>query len=258
MRGGLRFPILALALAAALGACAETPVTGRQQFIIISDEQAATMGDSAYRSILASSDVEPKSSPDVKRVEEMGQRIAAVSHAPYLDWEFNVIEDPNPNAFALPGGKVAVYTGLFEVAETDDQLAAVMGHEIAHAVARHSAERLSRDIVLQTGLQVGAALGGPEMAQATDVLAEAATLGIVLPFGREQEAEADEIGLLYMARAGYDPRAAVELWRNFAALERQAPPEFLSTHPSSGNRIERLERLMPQALEIYQASAGEG
>jgi len=250
--------LLCLLLGGVLAGCTQTPVTGRNQLVLISDQQAAMMGDSAYRSILASSPVESTESADSRRVERIGRRIVAVSDAPDLDWEFRVIDEKTPNAFALPGGKVAVYSGLFQVAKTDDQLAAVMGHEIAHAVARHSAEQLSRDLLLQTGLQVGAVLGGPELAQATDVLAQAATLGIVLPFGREQEAEADAIGLIYMARAGFDPRAALQLWRNFEALQGDGPPEFLSTHPSSGTRIERLEQLMPQALEVYRASGGTG
>ena len=245
--------LLALLLATVSAACQTTPVTGRSQLILISDQQANRMGEDAFEEIL----VQKARSPDpalIRRVNTVGARIAAVADDPGYDWEFEVIEDDTPNAFALPGGKVGVHTGLFKVVENDAQLAAVLGHEVAHAIARHSAERISQRMLIAGGLTaVGIAVDDPKL---TALLAGAATLAIILPFSRSQEAEADEIGLLYMARAGYDPREAITLWQNFARYGGARPPEFLSTHPDPGNRIERLKRLMPKALKVYEANRG--
>lgn len=237
------------ALCTALAACETAPVTGRQQLILLPEGQAQQMGVEAYQQIKSEKGVsaDPKYTGPVN---EIGRRIAAASGQPDLAWEFTVIEDPEPNAFALPGGKVGVNTGLFTVAKTDDQLAAVMAHEVGHAIARHSAERVTRQAIVQYGQQaVGAQY--PGMAE---ILAQASTLGLVLPFTREQESEADHIGLLLMAKAGYDPRGAVELWRNFEAAGGQRPPEFLSTHPAPGSRIQNLQAIMPKALEEYERS----
>jgi len=183
-------------------------------------------------------------------VKRVGQRIAAKNALPGQHWEFNLINDDTPNAFALPGGYVGVNTGLFQVVRTEDQLAAVMGHEIAHVIARHPEERISREALVGTGAAVlGAA--APDLA---GLASSAATLGLILPFSREQESEADIIGLQYMARAGYNPRAAVQVWQNFAAAGGAEPPAFLSTHPSHGDRIARLQSKMPEALKIYEAN----
>jgi predicted Zn-dependent protease len=245
--------MLTLAATAFLNACATAPVTGRSQFIIISDAQATQLGVEAYQQIRAQTPV----SKDQKlnaMVQEVGRRIAAVAEGSGFQWEFTLFEDDSPNAFALPGGKVGVNTGLFQVAKDEAQLAAVMGHEVAHAIARHASERMSREMALQGGLAMAQA-SSQTVAKYAGVMAQAATLGIVLPFGREQESEADAIGLIYMARAGYDPQAAVALWQNFAAYGGARQPEFMSTHPSPGNRIERLKSLMPQAMEIYRKQA---
>lgn len=234
-----------------LAACASAPVTGRNQLILVSEPEAQQMGLQAYQQILEKSTISDRQDYN-RRVNTIGRRIAAVSGKPDLDWEFTVIEDDTPNAFALPGGKVGVHTGLFKVAENDDQLATVMAHEVAHAIARHGSERMSQQMVVKGGLQgLGAATGS---AGAVQLAAAAAQLGIILPYSRDQEAEADQIGLIYMARAGYDPRAAVDLWRNFDAMGGDRPAEFVSTHPSPGSRIERLQELMPEALEIYKQS----
>jgi len=248
-RSALRPVAALLGLSLALAACESAPVTGRQQLILLPEGQAQQMGVEAYQQIKAEQGVssdERYTGP----VNEIGRRIAAVSGQPDLPWEFTVIDDDEPNAFALPGGKVGVNTGLFKVAKTDAQLAAVMAHEVGHAIARHSAERVSRQVLVQVGQQaVGAQY--PGMAE---VLAQASTLGLILPFTREQESEADHIGLMLMAKAGYDPRGAVELWRNFDALGGERPPEFLSTHPAPGSRIADLEAIMPQALAEYERS----
>lgn len=242
--------LLAAALAL-VAACQQAPITGRKQLVLLSDAQANQMGLQAYQEILSKEGVSNDRQMNAV-VTRVGQRIARASGANF-DWEFKVINDDSPNAFCLPGGKVGVNTGMFKVAKNEAQLAAVVGHEVAHAVARHGSERISQAMLVQSGVAV-AASQAPKYAQ---VLAAAATLGVVLPFSRKQEAEADEIGLIYMARAGYDPRQAVNLWQNMAAAGGQGPPQFLSTHPAPGNRIENLRAQMPRALSIYNAAKRE-
>jgi len=235
-----------------LAACETAPVTGRQQLVLMSESQATEMGLTAYQKILK----ENKLSTDkvlIERVRRVGQRIAVASGRSDLKWEFNVIQDDSPNAFALPGGKVGVNTGLFKVAKNDDQLAAVMAHEVGHAIARHGSERMSQQMAVQAGL-AGLGMSGGQAAQYSELAAMAATLGVILPFSRTQEAEADHIGVIMMAKAGYDPRASVTLWENFAKLSGQRQPEFLSTHPAPESRIKNLQALMPEAMAIYQKS----
>lgn len=253
-RRGSRFRLCALLTAGCLvlAACEAAPVTGRKQLVLLSDSQATEMGLTAYQKILK----ENKLSTDkgqVERVQRIGKRIAIASGRPDLKWEFNVIQDDSPNAFALPGGKVGVNTGLFKVAKDDNQLAAVMAHEVGHAIARHGSERMSQQMAVQAGL-AGLGLAGPQAAQYAELAATAATLGVILPFSRTQEAEADHIGVIMMAKAGYDPRASVTLWENFAKLGGAGQPEFLSTHPAPTSRIQNLKALMPEAMAIYQKS----
>jgi len=245
---------LLLALAVALAACESAPVTGRNQLILLPESQDAEMGLQAYQQIKQEEKISQNSELN-RRVQEVGRRIAAVSGHPDWDWQFTVFEDPEPNAFALPGGKVGVNTGLFKVAQNDAQLATVLAHEVGHAIARHGAERMSQDMLAHLGgAAVGVATGSEAYVQAYSQLA---TLGVLLPYSRTQESEADEIGLMLMAKAGYDPREAIELWQNFQAMGGARPPAFLSTHPSEGTRIERLQALMPKALEIYRNSAAQ-
>jgi predicted Zn-dependent protease len=235
-----------------LAACETAPVTGRKQLVVVPESQAKEMGLTAYQKILK----ENKLSTDktqIERVRRVGARIAKASGRTDFEWEFNVIVDDTPNAFALPGGKVGVNTGLFKVAKNDDQLAAVMAHEVGHAIARHGAERISQQMAVQLGLST-LGLAGEGAAQYAELAAQAATLGVVLPFSRTQEAEADHIGVLLMAKAGYDPRAAVALWENFAKLGGDRQPEFLSTHPAPSSRIKNLQALMPEAMAIYNKS----
>jgi metalloendopeptidase OMA1, mitochondrial len=248
-----RNALVGLSLALALAACAQAPVTGRSQLILLPESQDADMGLQAYQQIQQEEKISSNAELN-QRVQTVGRRIAAVSGHPEWDWQFTLFDNPEPNAFALPGGKVGVYTGLFKVAQNDAQLAAVMGHEVGHAIARHGAERMSHGILAQLGgVAVGAATGSSAI---VDLYSQAATLGVILPYSRGQESEADEIGLMLMAEAGYDPREAVKLWQNFEALASERPPEFLSTHPSEGTRIQRLQELMPKALQIYQQHQG--
>jgi predicted Zn-dependent protease len=249
----LQFLWKATAIGAVMGlaACQSAPVSGRNQLILFSADQEVSLGADAYRQIIDEKNVS-NNAQLTRRMNDVGQRVAAAIDQPGIAWEFTLFEEDTANAFALPGGKVGVNTGRFEVAMNDAQLATVLAHEIGHVIARHSSERMSRRLVVQGGLAaIGLGLGSGSQAY-VQLASQAATLGVVLPFTREQEGEADRIGLIYMARAGYDPRQAVELWRNFDAAASERPPEFLSTHPAPGTRIQLLQQYMPEALEIYE------
>jgi predicted Zn-dependent protease len=189
-------------------------------------------------------------------VQRVGSRIAAVTDLKY-QWEFKLIaDDKQANAFALPGGKVAVYTGILPITRDEDGLAAVLGHEIGHVVARHGGERLSQQMGVQTVTQVAAGMASSNPATVQLVaaaLGAGAQYGVLLPWSRQQESEADHIGIILMAKAGYDPHASVELWKRMqAAATGQRPSEWLSTHPSEATRIQQLERWMPEAMKDYK------
>ncbi|MEO0997597.1 MAG: M48 family metallopeptidase, partial [Pseudomonadota bacterium] len=178
-----------------------------------------------------------------------------------LAWELAVIDRPVVNAFVLPGGKIAVYTGILDVAETDDQLAAVLGHEVAHVVARHPMERQAGRRVLGNAVSLGGAvIGGTPIARRSSytTLQILSQFGLMLPFTRKQESEADVIGVEYMARAGFDPRASVELWKNMREKNENEPPEFMSTHPSSDTRINELVQQYRTALPLYNEAKEAG
>lgn len=240
-------------------ACASAPYTGRSQVILVSEGQELALGDDAYRHILRDS-VVTRDAEAERIVRKVGERIARVADKPNYKWEFSVINDPEMvNAFAVPGGKVAVYTGIFSAARDEAGLAVVLGHEIAHALARHPAERMSQGLLLQLGgVGLGTALGkNPAVAnQVMQVYGIGAGVGLALPFSRAQETEADHIGLILMAKAGYDPRAALEVWERMEkkAGGKGAPPEFLSTHPGYNTRVNQLRSFIPEALRYYQAS----
>jgi predicted Zn-dependent protease len=249
LRGGLVGALLAV-IAVASG-CETVPVTGRSQIILLSEGEESKLGGEAYQQILAKS----KLSTDAARnemVRRVGSRIAAVTGENY-QWEYRLIDDPQANAFALPGGKVAVYTGILPITRDDAGLAAVLGHEIAHVIARHSGERMSQQVVAQMGFGIiGSILGASP--QTTEALGGIVVSGLLLPWGRKQESEADHIGLILMAKAGYDPRAARDLWMRMAEASRgrSRPPEFLSTHPSEETRIRQIEGWLPEALKEYR------
>jgi predicted Zn-dependent protease len=204
------------------------------------------------------------SGPDYDRVQRVADRIEDASerlHAKAVrgfEWQWTVVNDDNMvNAWALPGGKSAVYTGMLRMAKSDDELAVVMGHEASHAIARHAGERISSNMVIQGALQgTSIALGdmSPAAQQATmAALGLGSNVGVLLPWSRMQESEADELGLLIAADAGYDPRSSIDLWTRMAS-QSGAPPEFLSTHPSENTRIARLQKMMPKAMKLYQAA----
>jgi len=188
----------------------------------------------------------------------VGKRIAAIAEEPSFDWEFMLLDDPKTiNAFCLPGGKVAVYSGILPVTRDDDGLAVVLAHEIGHAVARHGSERMTDDLALQlggAGLQQLLQQNSPQTQQLVmAAFGVGTTVGIVLPFSRSQESEADHIGLVLMARAGYDPEAAPVFWRRMiASSQGGAPPAFLSEHPTDEQRVKDLEKWMPEAKVAYR------
>jgi len=241
-------------------ACATVPYTNRSQLMLVPESQDLALGAQAYQEVMKKAKVshDPKM---VEAVREVGERIARAANKPDYKWEFTVIDDDKTvNAFALPGGKVAVYTGLFPVARDSAGLAAVLGHEVGHAVARHGAERMSQMIpleVAQLGLSVYLGSASPGTQQAVmQAFGLGAQVGVLLPFSRSQEAEADHIGLILMAKAGYDPHAALELWQRFEKTGQKSPPEFMSTHPSYGTRERNIESWLPEAQSYFRADPG--
>ena len=259
-RLGLRLiSALLLPLFLCLPACTTVPYTHRSQLMLMSESDDLQLGAAAYKEVLKKEPIthDPQYTAPVQRV---GQRIAAVADKPDYKWEFTVINDPKTaNAFCLPGGKVAVYTGIFPIARDDAGLAAVIGHEVAHALARHGAERMSRDTLMQVGavgvaVAVGASGAGAGTQQAImQAYGLGSQVGVALPFSRSQESEADHIGLILMAKAGYNPEAAIGLWQRMAVAERgQAPPEWLSTHPSPSTREGDLRSWLAEAEPYFK------
>jgi predicted Zn-dependent protease len=233
-----------------LAGCVTAPYTGRGQLMLVSESSEMESGTLAYREIMRDS-VLSDNSEALRLVRKVGERIARAANKPEYNWEFRVINDPdNINAFCVPGGKVAVYTGIFPVAKDEAGLAVILGHEVAHALLRHAGERMSQGQILGAGLALAGASGiNPQVLQA---LGLGASVGVVLPFSRSQESEADHVGLILMAKAGYDPRVSLDVWNRMERKEKGATPEFLSTHPGSETRIQQLKAWMPEALQYYR------
>jgi len=256
-----RVAIFGLVLVAVIG-CVSTPESGRKALILTSEGDENAMGLQAYQEILKKEKVanNPRLNGILQRV---GQRIAAAANKPSFQWEFKLIESKEKNAFCLPGGKVAFYTGIMSVFDNEAQIAAVMGHEVAHATARHGGQRITTTLGAQAGL-AGASilLGGDEGSDKKKLILAAlgmgAQVGAILPFSRANETEADEIGLVYMARAGYDPREAAKFWEKFAKESGGAPPTFLSTHPASASRQQNLNARVGMVQGEYDKSPKYG
>jgi len=254
VRSGRALAVLVLLL---LVACQTVPITGRRSLSLLPESNELQMGLTAYQEILKKSTVSTDRTV-IDQVTRVGRRIATATGRDDFEWEFTVIEDKQANAFCLPGGKVAVYTGILPITRDDDGLAAVLGHEVAHAVARHGGERVSQQLVIQTGLaatQVALSRGDPVVTQSvTALLGAGATVGLLLPWGRGQESEADYLGMIYMAKAGYHPSAARDLWVRMGEASRggSRPPEFLSTHPSPETRIKQIDGWLPEAMTHYR------
>ena len=258
------FAALVIAAFVAAG-CSTVPVTGRSQLNLVSAGQEAELGLASFQQLKQELPVSRDSTINAM-VERVGQRIAAVADKdmPNATWEFVVFDSPDANAFCLPGGKVGVFTGILPITKDEAGLATVIGHEVAHAVAHHGAERMSEAMVAQTGGQLlGSSLSSADPRwQQVAMLAYGvgAKVGRELPHSRAQELEADHIGLMYMARAGYDPQAAVQFWQRFMDYNRQeggTPPawlSFLQTHPVDEVRIRQLQRLLPEAETVFSQS----
>lgn len=229
------------------------------------------LGAQAYEQILKDPKVKISQDPRevepvirvAKRVIEAAKKSKYAEMAKQFEWEVKVIKDDKTlNAFALPGGKIAVYTGIFPIAKNEAGLAAIMGHEVVHALARHGAERMSQNVLAQSVMQaanitLGVAGADPILSQgAMTALGVGTNVGILLPFSRAHESEADYIGLLLAAQAGYDPREAVRVWERMEQVSKGQPAEFLSTHPRHGTRIKQLEEWMPEALSYYKPQPG--
>lgn len=251
--------ILAVAMAVAMTAGCATSPTGRSQLLLFPDAEMSEMGAAAYADMKTSQKISSNSTLQ-KRARCVADTIAAQVTGPYgrTQWEVTVFDDPSPNAFALPGGKIGVHSGLFTVAKNQDQLATVLGHEVAHVTAQHANERVSTQSATQSGIQIIEVLSGGPSPGKSQLLGLLGAGAIVLPFSRAQESEADTIGLELIATAGFDPRESVKLWRNMAAAGGDQPPEFLSTHPSHGARIAELEAKIPGANQLRAAARTRG
>ncbi len=237
-----------------------TTATGRRQLNFVSKDQEMQLGLTAFEQM--KKELPISTNPQHKSlVERVGARIAeqAKAEMPEARWEFVVFESPEANAFCLPGGKVGVYTGLLPITQSEAGLATVIGHEVAHATQHHGAERMSTATAVQGVSQAGGALAGEKYSQIAMVaLGGIGKLGVELPFSRKQESEADQIGLSYMARAGYDPEEAVRFWERFAASHggKSQGPSLLRTHPVDAQRIADLKKWMPAAKQQYRGDAG--
>ncbi len=262
MNSNLQFRWVFVMLAASLIAACGTSPTGRKQILIGDKQELDIIGAQEFEKIKQS---EPLSSDPavVSYVACVANAVINELEGPgtELDWELAVIDRPVVNAFVLPGGKIAVYTGMLDVAETDDQLAAVLGHEAAHVIANHPLERTAGSNILGKAVSLGGAvIGGTPLARQSSytTLQILSQFGLLLPFTRKQETEADVIGVEYMARAGFDPRASVELWKNMAAKNENEPPEFMSTHPATDTRINELVKQYRTALPLYNEAQEAG
>lgn len=248
--------------------CATVPLTGRKQFSIIPADQILALGMDSYNQILKENKLS-SNAPYVNSVKTVGHKISGAVERYFASknqsellkgyaWEYNVLQSKEINAFCLPGGKIAFYEGIMPVCIDDNGVAVVMSHEVSHAIANHGSERMSEQMAVQLGgIALDAAL--QQKPDATRQIAMAAfgagtTVGVLLPFSRTQESEADELGLYFMAMAGYNPSKAIEFWQRMMDQSKGAPPEFLSTHPSDQTRINDLKRHMGKAMQYYEKS----
>jgi len=253
MRNRLISLILGVALASG---CATSP-TGRSQLVLMPDSQMDQMGLQAFTNIKDKTPVDTSRTTN-RYVQCVGTAITRVVGG---SWEIVVFRDDAANAFALPGRKIGVNTGLLKVAENQHQLATVLGHEVSHVLAHHGNERVSQSLLVEQGLNVVSAIASPQSGAGQSLmgmLGVGAQYGILMPFSRVQESEADMHGLDLMARAGFDPRESVQLWKNMAQASKQQPPEFLSTHPSHSTRISDLVARLPHSLQLMNQAHQRG
>ncbi|HVV05267.1 MAG TPA: M48 family metallopeptidase [Puia sp.] len=260
--------LLALSGMAAILSCHRNPITGRKQLTLVSENQVQSMALTEYKSFLSSNKVVPVNNNNSEMVKRVGTRIAAAINKYYqsqglgsaldgYNWEFNLVESKEVNAWCMPGGKVVVYTGLLPITQTETALAIVLGHEITHAVAGHGRERMSQQLLAQ-GIQVAgdvALSNNPTTVNIfNQVYAPTSQVAVLLPYSRKHEYEADHYGLIFAAMAGYDPREAIPFWKRMAAMGGEKPPILLSDHPADADRLQKLQELMPEALKYYNQS----
>ena len=252
-----RILVITALLAASLAGCQSNPVSGRKQLVLVSEEQAQTSSAHAYAQTLSEAQKKGNLSNDAalnNRVKRITDRLVAQAgnmYPPSRDWKWSVavIDEPTLNAWCMPGGKMAIYTGVINKLNlSDDEIAQIMGHEISHALLGHGRERMSRALATQGGLVLGSIVAGQDLS----VLGPVANIALTLPNSRAGESEADRYGIELAARAGYDPHAAVRLWEKMSAASGNGPPQFLSTHPAPDNRIQTLNALVPQMMPLYE------
>jgi predicted Zn-dependent protease len=261
---------LFLFIIGALYACGSVPITGRKQLNLVSDSEVLSLSLQEYKNYIQTA----KKSTDQNAtalVVKVGQNIAKAVELYYKSiggesllkdyaWEFNLVDDPQVNAFCMPGGKIVVYTGILPVTQDETGLSVVLGHEVAHAVAKHANERMSQQVAAQYGSQAIDALTGKASATTRAIVQQvyglSAQYGVLLPFNRTQESEADHLGLIFMAIAGYNPQAAIPFWQRMAQ-NGQSVPEFMSTHPSDATRITNIGKELPEAMEVYKGVWGK-
>jgi predicted Zn-dependent protease len=262
----VKIPLALFLMALLLESCGSVPFTGRRQLQLVSNQEVIALSLQQYQDFMRTAPVE-RGTTNALMVNRVGTRIANAVETFYTNngyaselenfsWEFNLVKENTVNAFAMPGGKVVIYTGLLPVTQTEEALAVVMGHEIAHVIAQHSNERLSQQVALQYGGAVaGGLLGNSQAMQqlGSTVFGLGAQYGVMMPYARKQEYEADEIGLIIMAIAGYNPQTAVPFWTRMAQSGGGAQiPEFLSTHPTDSKRIANMEKIMPNVLQYFK------
>jgi len=258
MAKAARVVFCGLSVVVLLAGCRSAPLTGRKQFMLMTEDKEVALGATAFQETVAKEPLS-KNQAQVEMVQRVGQRIAAVSGRTDYQWEFKLIASPQQNAFCLPGGKVAVHEGILPICESESGLAVVMSHEIAHAIARHGGERISQSYAVEAAKQAMAYATQSQDAQRKEMIMKAygaaSQYGVILPYSRKHESEADHIGLMLMAKAGYDPAEAPRFWQRFgAATSGQAPMEFFSTHPSDATRTSNLLALLPEAQKLYADS----
>ena len=248
------------------GTTSTVPITGRQQTLMVSDGEVLSLANQQYQEFMKTAK-KSTNAQNTAMVQRVGQKLASAvtnylrnnglsSEVNNFAWEFNLVQDKSVNAWCMPGGKIVVYEGLLPVTQNEASLAIVLGHEIAHAVAKHSAEQLSTQMRQQYGLQVGSAIAGAlGMGQNTqNIVQMVAALNFNfgnLKYSRDHESEADHMGLIFAAMAGYDPQVAVTFWQRMAAASNNQTAEFMSDHPSDATRIKQIQGWMPEALQYY-------
>jgi len=245
----MKYLISLFIIALFFNGCVSTkaPVTGRNQVILVSEQETLTTGLQSYKKFLSESKIS-NNIQATKMIKKIGQKIALASDKKDFKWEFNLVENEAINAFCLPGGKVVVYTGILKVAKNEDQLATVMSHEIAHALARHGAERMSHNMISNGIFTIGNIIVKSKAPQYTSAFKQAYGLGskfgFMLPYSREHEYEADEIGIHLMYKAGYNIDEALKFWQNMQKQSKSTQPEFMSTHPHTENRIKNISKII--------------